>query len=86
MEQTLRGIVDSLTSSLVNLKASKVELESLLHNHDSLPDKAIASLASEAIDLLHETKQLLEPGSLVLADHFLGMPSKHLSIRGFKSN
>lgn len=50
----------------------KSELHDALHNDDSLPDKAMASLAAETIDLLAETQQLLEPGHLVLADHFLG--------------
>jgi hypothetical protein len=47
-----------------------------LHNtaSTSLPNKDASSLASQTIDVLHETIQLLQPGHLLLADHFLGMP------------
>jgi hypothetical protein len=47
-----------------------------LHNtaHMRLPDKDASSLASQTIDVLHETIQLLQPGHLILADHFLGIP------------
>jgi hypothetical protein len=47
-----------------------------LHNtaSTSLPNKDASSLAAQTIDVLHETIQLLQPGHLILADHFLGMP------------
>ena len=73
MENTLIHLIDSLRSSLKLLKGrTNDELRAALHDHDKLPDKYVASLAREAINLLHETEQLLEPGPLVLADHFLG--------------
>ncbi|MCJ1380193.1 hypothetical protein MMC17_003296 [Xylographa soralifera] len=73
MENTLTHLIDSLQSSLKLLKGkSNEELVAALHDHNKLPDKHVASLAREAVDLLHETEQLLEPGPLVLADHFLG--------------
>ncbi|MCJ1352286.1 MAG: hypothetical protein MMC33_002270 [Icmadophila ericetorum] len=73
MENTLTHLIDSLRSSLKLLKGkSHSELLATLHDHDKLPDKHVANLAHEAINLLHETEQLLEPGPLVLADHFLG--------------
>ena len=73
MENTLIHLIDALRSSLKVLKGeAKGQVIAQLHDHDKLPDKKLANLASEAIDLLHETEQLLEPGSLTLADHFLG--------------
>ena len=73
MEYTLVHLIDSLQSTLKVLKGdANTQLMSALHNHERLPDKKLANLASRAIDLLHETEQLLEPGPLVLADHFLG--------------
>ncbi|GIJ88188.1 hypothetical protein Asppvi_007106 [Aspergillus pseudoviridinutans] len=46
-----------------------------LHPDQELPDSALEVLAGKAINLLHETQQLLEPAHLVLADHFLGYVS-----------
>jgi len=48
------------------------ELMKALHDTTCLPDKDTAQLAAQAIDLLHETAQILQPGHLILADHFLG--------------
>ncbi|KAH8585423.1 S-adenosyl-L-methionine-dependent methyltransferase, partial [Bisporella sp. PMI_857] len=74
MDYTLIHLIDSLQSTLKVLKGpAKDQLLATLHDHDKLPDKRLADLASTAIDLLHETEQILEPGSLVLADHFLGI-------------
>lgn len=64
---TLREVLDVFKGD------GKEELLAALHDHEKLPDKQLASLANKTIDLLHETEQLLEPGSLVLADHFLGI-------------
>lgn len=74
MENTFIHLIASLhaTLKILNQDSGK-ELRSALHDHDKLPDKRLSSLAHEAIDLLHETEQLLEPGPLVLADHFLGI-------------
>lgn len=52
--------------------SANVELLAALHDHDRLPDKRLAGLASQSVDMLHQIEQLLEPGPLVLADHFLG--------------
>ncbi|PVH97233.1 S-adenosyl-L-methionine-dependent methyltransferase [Periconia macrospinosa] len=38
----------------------------------ALPDPELRRLANQSIDLLHQIEQMLEPGYLVLADHFLG--------------
>ena len=73
MDYTLTHLIDSLQSTLKILRGdANAQLVSELHDHDKLPSKKLAGLASQAVDLLHETEQLLEPGSLVLADHFLG--------------
>jgi hypothetical protein len=75
MEATLSDLISSLQGHLTKLKYEhKEELTAALHDHGEgkLPNKKIADIASKAVDLLHETEQLLEPGSLVLADQFLG--------------
>ena len=74
VEQSLVLLIDSLHVSLQALKGDlHEELTAALHDDSLLPNKRLANLAANAIDLLHETEQLLEPGPLVLADHFLGM-------------
>jgi hypothetical protein len=73
LDSTLTELVRYLQSTLGILKGeAREQLEAALHNHEGLPDKKVSKLASSAVDLLNETEQLLEPGSLVLADHFLG--------------
>lgn len=64
----------TLRASLETLKSAKVapELQAALHDDKNLPDKALARLASDTIDLLSQLEQLLQPAHLVLADHFLG--------------
>jgi hypothetical protein len=73
MEQTLNQLISSLESTVSQLKGPyRTELENALHDHDKLPDKKLSELATRAGNLLHEVEQMLEPGPLVLADHFLG--------------
>ncbi len=75
MDSTLTNLIDALHSTLNILKGdAHAQLQAALHDHDKLPNRKLADLAAQAVDLLHETEQLLEPGSLVLADHFLGTP------------
>ena len=82
MENTLIHLIDSLRSTLKVFEGKTGnDLAAALHDHDSLPNKHIAGLAREAVDLLHQTEQLLEPGPLVLADHFLGSISTAISKR-----
>ncbi|KAL9084062.1 MAG: hypothetical protein Q9165_008263 [Trypethelium subeluteriae] len=76
MEETLRTLVDSLDVALGLLKGDSdvhAQLLAKLHSQKELPDREISALAYKAIDRLHETEQLLEPGPLVLADHFLAV-------------
>ena len=81
MENTLIHLIDSLESALRILKSNnKADILAALHDHSRLPDKKLYGLASKTVDLLHETEQLLEPGTLVLADHFLG---RDLTISSF---
>lgn len=73
VENTLLLLNDYLRSSLRVLKGHlSHELKAALHDNSRLPDKKTARLAADAVDLLNETALLLEPGPLVLADHFLG--------------
>lgn len=73
-----------LTRLRDTLKEPTVHAVLMEELHDTsemrLPSQEASSLASQTIDVLHETIQLLQPGHLVLADHFLGTP---LSIRNF---
>lgn len=67
LQQTLR-------STLQTLKSAKVAeaLAEALHNDEHLPDKAMALLALDNVNLLSEVEKLLQPAHLVLADHFFG--------------
>jgi hypothetical protein len=89
-EVSLRPILQQHLADIIRLRNSlkepaiNVVLMEELHNtaDTSLPNKDASSLASQAIDVLHQTIQLLQPGHRVLADHFLGMPlSSHASSR-----
>lgn len=81
MEETLTLLNASLKATLYILKGSaNAELLAALHDHDKLPDKKMAGLAYQAVDLLHEIEQLLEPGPLVLADHFFGKVVLRLTV------
>lgn len=70
----LEKLVLDLKTSLEALKEESTwsQLQDALHDDKTLPDKTILMQSSEAIDLLHQIGQLLEPAHLVLADHFLG--------------
>ncbi|PGH15387.1 hypothetical protein AJ80_05571 [Polytolypa hystricis UAMH7299] len=75
MEFILQNLNSHLSSVHEQLKGKlQGELTSRLHNHDQgkLPEKELEKLATESINLLHSIEQMLEPGHLVLADHFLG--------------
>jgi hypothetical protein len=74
VEALLEQLISSLRSSVQLLTADDTQtyLDTTLHNDTILPEKKLATMASETIDLLHQVEQLLEPGHLVLADHFLG--------------
>ena len=76
--QAIRTILEKLVSDLkctwnaLQEGSVPAELKRALHNDQGLPNKELAAVASEAVNLLHTTEQLLEPAQLVLADHFLG--------------
>jgi len=77
MASVLTSLNTQLEDVLHTLKSDPVsqELQKGLHDHakGALPDPELKSLANKSIDLLHQIEQMLEPGYLVLADHFLGM-------------
>ena len=75
LQSVLNVLKLSLKFCLNALKTgdTKEGLQKALHDDQSLPDKKSVASASETINLLHEVEQLLEPGHLVLADHFLGI-------------
>ena len=64
LKATLTGLQDEAVAS---------ELRKELHDDKKLPNKEITLAASEAIDLLGQIEQILEPSPLILADHFLGL-------------
>jgi hypothetical protein len=72
LRQTLRDSLETLNTPTI---AS--ELQAALHDDKQLPDKDIANLASDTVDLLSGVEKLLQPAHLVLADHFLGMYNSH---------
>ena len=71
MEHILKDLIRSLTATSQRLKAED-GIQSLLHDPEQLPNVAIHQLANEALDLISDVRLLLEPGHLVLADHFFG--------------
>jgi hypothetical protein len=85
MEETLTSLNLYLekTLNILNSELVKAELHGALHNHDEgvLPSASAISLANKTTDLFHAIDHLLEPGHLVLADHFLGVSSHHESER-----
>lgn len=50
----------------------KHQLNASLHDTESLPIKEVSDLRNQILDVLHASDRLLQPGNLVLADHFLG--------------
>lgn len=70
----LEKLVLDLKTSLEALQDERTwsQLQEALHDDGKLPDRKISMQSSEAIDLLHQIGQRLEPAHLVLADHFLG--------------
>ena len=80
MENVLENLTESLQSALGFLQGDgKAELIRELHDHSLLPSQRFEKIVSPTIDLLHKVEQLLEPGPLVLADHFLGMHLRNIS-------
>lgn len=61
----------------LKIEGTGAELHKALHDDQTLPDKQTAAMASETVNLLRKVEQLLEPGHLVLADHFLGIVAQH---------
>lgn len=73
MDSTLRELIAILQSTSCKLRDHKgPSLHETLHDTEKLPDAKLHKLSSEALDLLSELRYLLEPGQLVLADHFMG--------------
>ncbi|KAH8888281.1 PLP-dependent transferase [Thozetella sp. PMI_491] len=74
MSNLLSDLIVSLQRSLEGLKHGKEgrDIYRSLHDPQELPDKQLYAQASQAVDLLYEIQQLLEPSTLILADHFLG--------------
>ncbi|KAL2869632.1 O-methyltransferase gliM [Aspergillus lucknowensis] len=75
MESTLKILGASLQEALSQLTGPlNKERLATLHDHSEgrLVDANLDEIAAHTIDLLHQVEQLLEPSSLVLADHFLG--------------
>lgn len=82
LQETLTKLIQDLKVSVKSFNDDAVskELQAVLHDPRQLPERRIADLATEAVDLLGELDILLEPGHIILADHFLGayLPSCHV--------
>lgn len=73
LQLTLQNLTSNLRATLSLIQGPlKSALDLALHDHNRLPDSNVLRLAAEAVDLLHETQKRLDPGPLILADHFLG--------------
>ena len=81
MEKSLT-LLNTFLQETVNQLTGPLSAERLaaLYDHSlgKLPDANLSELSSQSIDLLNRVEQLLEPSSLVLADHFLGWFPSHL--------
>ncbi|CZT21188.1 related to O-methyltransferase GliM [Ramularia collo-cygni] len=75
------SLLETLTDSLhdlqkiharLTLSHVKRQLEASLHDTEALPHKEVFAISSKIVDVLYATDRLLQPGNLVLADHFLG--------------
>lgn len=74
IEKALTELNGALRTALKTLGSNcRQELMQSLHSPDELPEKHLYDLSTEAVDLLQETKLLLEPRTVILADHFLGL-------------
>ncbi|KAI1692507.1 o-methyltransferase domain-containing protein [Ditylenchus destructor] len=74
LSQTLVQLEASLTAflSVLTNDAVKKELQELLHNNETLPNKEVLKRATSVVDKLGEMQSILEPAHLILADHFFG--------------
>jgi hypothetical protein len=72
MEGVLTVLIGSLRAASQHLHGSDCLYHSKLHDNENLSNPDVFRLAEEALDLLSDVRLLLEPGHLVLADHFLG--------------
>jgi hypothetical protein len=74
LSQTLVQLEASLTAflSVLTNDTVKKELQELLHNDETLPDKEVLKRATSVVDKLGEMQSILEPAHLILADHFFG--------------
>ncbi|KAF2972984.1 hypothetical protein GQX73_g507 [Xylaria multiplex] len=73
LEMALKNLINSVTSAVSAFEGPLNEmLRSRLRHDRNLPDARYSSMASRAVDIMHRAQQLLEPPSIILADHFLG--------------
>ncbi|OCL06619.1 putative O-methyltransferase [Glonium stellatum] len=77
LQGLLKELIFNLQTSIAAFQSNptSTKLNEALHCDEQLPDKNISALAFNAINLLSEVQQILEPGHLILADHFLGYTS-----------
>ena len=82
VESTLSKLIESLTILHGQLQEPQLQkaINDRLHDPSNLPDVTVAPLAAQAVDLLHNVEQMLQPAQLVLADHFLGMPNSPMGL------
>ncbi|KAI0176006.1 S-adenosyl-L-methionine-dependent methyltransferase [Hypoxylon sp. FL1284] len=87
MEQIIHDLISQLKATSVHLTGPDgALLLRELHNTENLPSPMLSGLASEALDLLAELRLLLEPGQLVLADHFMGYMSTKALVAAVELN
>jgi len=73
LQLLLENLNSTVQSALSYLEGPLKDcLRESLHSGNGLPDPSCSLLAAETTDLLHRTQKLLDPKTVILADHFLG--------------
>jgi len=74
VQLALRECITHVQATLQKLREEKnaTALNWALHHDVELPDRETEALASKAVSVLNDAQHLLQPGHLILADHFLG--------------
>ncbi|CAI6334292.1 unnamed protein product [Periconia digitata] len=68
----LETLNQNLRQSLQSLQSLGSPIQESLHNDSALPHPNDIKHAAETVDLLHKIRVILDPPTLILADHFLG--------------
>jgi gliotoxin/aspirochlorine biosynthesis O-methyltransferase len=77
LEAVLQELTLNVRVAVAKLKGPlKSAVRESLHDPNTLPEARCSAIAADVVDVLHEVQQLVEPRTLILADHFLGALGK----------